>query len=71
MRKDSSQQKNEKWEQLRLFTKTGEPAGDQISGTGKVTGTGVELFSRLEQQRTLTVNILERIVDYGNLDRAY
>ena len=71
MRKDSSQQKNEKWEQLKLFTKTGEPAGDQTSGTGKISGTGVELFSRLEQQRTLTVNILERIVDYGNLDKAY
>lgn len=71
MRKDSSQQKNEKWEQLRLFTNTGEPAGDQTSGTGKVAGSGVELFSRLEQQRTLTVNILERIVEYGNLDRAY
>jgi group II intron reverse transcriptase/maturase len=71
MRKDSNQQKNEKWEQLRLFTKTGEPAGDQTSGTGKISGSGVELFSRLEQQRTLTVNILERIVDYGNLDKAY
>jgi len=71
MRKDSNQQKNEKWEQLRLFTKTGEPAGDQTNGTGKISGSGVELFSRLEQQRSLTVNILERIVDYGNLDKAY
>jgi RNA-directed DNA polymerase len=71
MRKDSSQQKNEKWEQLMLFTSRGEPAGDQTSGTGKITGSGVELFSRLEQQRTLTVNILERIVEYGNLDQAY
>lgn len=71
MRKDSSQQKNEKWEQLRLFTITGEPVGDQTSGTGKINETGVELFSRLEQQRSLTVNILERIVEYGNLDKAY
>ena len=71
MRKDSTQQKNEKWEQLRLFTKTGEPTGDQTSGTGKINGTGVELFSRLEQQRSLTGNILERIVEYGSLDKAY
>jgi len=71
MRKDSIQQKNGEWEQLKMFTATGEPAGNLTSGTGKINGSGVELFSRLEQQRTLTLNLLERIVDYGNLDKAY
>lgn len=71
MRKGRSQQKSERREQLRLFSKTGEPANDSTSGTGKVIETGVDLLSRLEQQRALTVNILERIVEYGNLDKAY
>ena len=71
MRKSSRQQKNGEGEQLKLFSVTGEPAVDRTSGTGEITGTGVELFSRLEQQRFLTVNILERIVEYGNLDKAY
>jgi RNA-directed DNA polymerase len=71
MRKDSNRQKTEGCEQLKLFTSKIEPAVSPTSGTGKVNGPGVELFSRLGQQRALTETILERIVDYGNLDKAY
>jgi hypothetical protein len=38
------------------------------SGTGMINGSGVELFSRLEQQRTLTLKLLERIVDNRDFD---
>src|SRR3989337_3330612 len=71
MRKDNRQQKTEPGEQLRLCSKSGEPVGDQTGGTGERHPSGVELSSRLEKQRTLTENVLERIVDYGNLRRAY
>jgi group II intron reverse transcriptase/maturase len=40
-------------------------------GTGTERLNRVELHSLLERQRTLTDNLLERIVDYGNLMRAY
>jgi RNA-directed DNA polymerase len=46
---------------------TGTPTG----GTGSERLSRVELLSLLERQRTLTENLLERIVDYGNLTRAY
>jgi group II intron reverse transcriptase/maturase len=71
MRKDKMQQKNTACEQLKLFTRDGEPVNSDAGGTGNTYETGVELSSRLEQQRSLTENILERIVDYGNLDKAY
>lgn len=71
MRKDSIRQKNEGDGQLRMFTNQTEPADCPTSGTGKAKGSGAELFSRLGQQRALTETILERIVDYGNLDKAY
>jgi len=71
MRKDKMRQKNDGSKQLNLFTSIGEPDGNQVSGTGKGNTTGVELSSRLEQQRALTENILERIVEYGNIDKAY
>lgn len=71
MRKDKMQQKNQKCRQLKLFTNTGEPYLSSTSGTGEKEEKGVELSSRLEQQRSLTENILERIVDYGNIDKAY
>ena len=71
MRKNSNRQKNEEWQQLKLFTPTGEPAIHPASGTGRMNDTGAGLFSRLEQQRTLTGNISEKIVAYGNLDKAY
>lgn len=71
MRKDKMRQKNLMDKQLKLFAPTGEPAITPSSGTGMDNTPGVELSSRLEQQRALTGNILERIVDYGNIDKAY
>jgi group II intron reverse transcriptase/maturase len=71
MCKAKGQQKNEEWVQLKLFTPTGKPAVDENGGTNRVNETGVEMASRLEQQRVLTKNILERILDYGNLNKAY
>lgn len=71
MRKDKMRQKKTACEQLKLFTRKGEPADGEAGGTSNATETGAELSSRLEQQRALTENILERIVDYGNLDKAY
>lgn len=71
MRKDKEQQKNREGQQLKLFTPTGKPDDTPACGTGMDMSTGVELSSRLEQQRALTVNILESIVDYVNLDKAY
>lgn len=71
MRKDKMQQKNTSCEQLNLFTGEGKPLYGEAGGTCKARETGAELSSRLEQQRALTENILERIVDYGNLTKAY
>lgn len=71
MRKDNMQQKNTTVKQLILFTRTDEPVVGDAGGNSNENDTGVELSSRLEQQRALTEHILERIVDYGNLDRAY
>jgi RNA-directed DNA polymerase len=72
MRKGKEQQKNETSRQLKLFTmQAGELSGIPTGGTGTVSLTRVELLSLLERQRTLTENLLERIVDYGNLMRAY
>jgi len=72
MRKSKGQQKNEASRQLNLFRgQAGELTG--IPDGGTVTGTWdrVELLSVLEKQRTLTANLLERVVDYENLERAY
>jgi group II intron reverse transcriptase/maturase len=72
MRKGKKQQKNETSLQLKLFTmQAGELTGGPTGGTGTELLTRVELLSLLERQRTLTENLLERIVDYGNLMRAY
>jgi group II intron reverse transcriptase/maturase len=72
MRKGKEQQKNETNRQLKLFTmQAGGLAGIPTGGTGTERLTRVELLSLLERQRTLTENLLERIVDYGNLTRAY
>lgn len=68
MRKSKMQQKNEAGQQLKLFAwQAGEPTGTPTGGTSMGTLTGVELLSLLERQRTLTENLLEKIVDYGNL----
>jgi len=71
MRKGKEQQKNGASRQLNLFSWQ---AGGLTDTPGGGTDTGcldrVELLSLLERQRTLTEHILERIVDYGNLNRA-
>lgn len=72
MRKSEERQKNEPARQLELFeSRMGELTGSPTSGTGKEPLNRVELLSLLERQRTLTCNILEEIVDYGNLNKAY
>ncbi len=70
MRKDKQQRKKTK-EQLDLFRKAIDPFGTTIGRTDGNFQSGVELSSRLEKQRTLTANLLTKILDYGNLDRAY
>jgi group II intron reverse transcriptase/maturase len=71
MRKDKKQQKKTPGEQLGMFSKTGEPLQGSIDGIDKPLVAGVELSSRLERQRTLTGNLLEKVVDYENLKRAF
>lgn len=72
MRKGKEQQKNETSRQLKLFEmQSGELTVAPTGGTGTERLNRVELLSLLERQRTLTENLLERIVDYGNLMRAY
>ncbi len=48
-----------------------EPAGSLTEVISKGDGSGVELSSRLERQRTLTEHLLEKIVDDGNLNKAF
>jgi RNA-directed DNA polymerase len=57
--------------QLRLFSQNIEPSESNNGRTGKGDQGGVELSSRLEKQRTLTVNLLDKIVDYENLSKSY
>lgn len=55
-----------------LFNRqAGELTGIPTGGTGTGSLNRVELLSLSERQRTLTENLLERIVDYENLKRAY
>jgi len=71
MRKDKQQQKKTNVNQLNVFSGNTEPIGTTIGRTDGNFQTGVELSSRLEKQRTLTANLLTKILDYGNLDRAH
>ena len=72
MRKGRVQRKNKNSCQLELFDRLrGKPAGLPPSGTGEGKTVGAELSSQLERERALTSTILERIVAYGNLNRAY
>jgi hypothetical protein len=72
MRKSKVQQKNEVSRQLKLFDwRAVELTGEVAGGNGIQPLNRDELLSVLERQRTLTVNLLERIVDYGNLMRSY
>jgi hypothetical protein len=66
MRKNRKQQKN-KDSQLNLFDRLKEkPAESTTSGIGQSSTTGAGLLSLLERERTLTINIMERIVEYYN-----
>ena len=65
------QQKSEAGLQLKLFSgQAGELPGTPTGGTGTGSLSRVAWLSLLERQRTLTTNLMERIVDYGNLSRA-
>ncbi|MEX2335778.1 MAG: reverse transcriptase domain-containing protein [Fulvivirga sp.] len=68
----SKKQKNKSNLQLELFSKQArKPSQGSTGGTSTGPVKGAELFSRLKSQRTLTKTILEKIVDYENLSRAY
>lgn len=71
MRKGKKQQKRIRASQMNLFIGRTKPAGITIGRTERDTQTGVELSSRLENQRTLTAHLLTKIVDYENLTRSY
>jgi RNA-directed DNA polymerase len=69
--KTKRQQKNEAGLQLKLFSgQAGELPETPSGGTGNGVMSRVAMLSLLERQRTLTTNLMERIVDYGNLSRA-
>jgi RNA-directed DNA polymerase len=71
MRK-SKGQKNEASKQLKMFSwQAGELTETPDGGTENRSLDRAELLSVLEKQRTLTENLIERIVDHGNLMRAY
>ncbi len=57
--------------QLKLFSPSIEPTGSTQGRTERNLQIGVELSSRLEKQRTLTANLLTKILDYENLNRSY
>ena len=71
MRKDKRQQKRINAKQLNLFSEAAKPTGTTNGRTEGDDRRGVEMSSRLENQRTLTANLLNKIVDYENLTRAY
>lgn len=71
MRKNREQQKKGIVRQLSLFDDQIKPADSHDGRTGSGTCTGVELLSQLESQRAFTENLLEAVVDYGNLRNAY
>ena len=72
MRKSKEQQKREGGIQMTIFDLPAKETSPGTSGrTGDRQGRRVELLSRLEEQRTLTTNILEDVADLVNLNRAY
>ena len=72
MRKSKEQQKKSKTgRQLTIFDVLQEPTTGITGGTGGAQTGGAELLSKLKEQRTLTNNILEDVLDYVNLNRAY
>lgn len=72
MCKSKEQQKTESGKQLKLFSlHRGELTASPTDNIGTGQLSRVEFLSLLENQRSLTENILGRIVDYENLNRAY
>lgn len=71
MRKNREQQKNLEVRQLELFEDLRKPVHCPRGSTGKDSEPGVELLSQLERQHTLTVNLMEEVMGYGNLQQAY
>lgn len=71
MRKDREQQKKEMVKQLDLFKDQNRPEEQSHGRTGRSVESGVEMSSRLKNQRTLTKHGLEAVVGYGNLSKAY
>jgi RNA-directed DNA polymerase len=70
MRKSSRQQKTGDDRQLDLFSYRTDPKDDPQGRTGKGSLYGAELLSQLQEQRSQTTTILERVIDYGNLTTA-
>jgi group II intron reverse transcriptase/maturase len=56
---------------MNLFKGSGKPKEDTVSGTGKDSTIGDELLSILERERALRTEIMERIVEHVNLNKAY
>jgi len=71
MSKNREQWKKEKVKQLELFDCLNAPVIFRSDGIGTGIPTGIELLSQLKNQRILTDNLLEDVVDYGNLHKAY
>jgi len=71
MRKDKKQQKNRSGQQLEFFRPTGEPTKPTTDRISENSSRGEALSSRLERERSLTENLLDKIVDYENLKRAF
>lgn len=72
MRKSKRKRKNEDGQQIEInYWQSGELSGTSTGGTGTRLLSRAEMLSLLERQRTLTENLLERVLDYGNINRAY
>lgn len=72
MRKSNKQQKKSEGKQLKMYNmQTLEPASLEVDGIEPEKEPGVELLWRLKKQHSLTENLLERILDYGNLNKAF
>jgi RNA-directed DNA polymerase len=71
MRKDKQPLKKMPAKQLELFSPAGEPARLSTDRISIEPRKGGELFSRLKKQQALTENLLDKIVDYENLKKAF
>lgn len=71
MRKDKKHQQNKDYVQMQLFDRSGKPVLYSDGGTIVDMGTGDELFSGLKEQRTSTDKLLEQVLAYANLRRAF